>query len=392
MIEAAASTGGEEKKMDHVVENVDPDAVPSPYPGRTEKLPWSLEALDAGWLTRLIQNKYPQAVAETLEQVQLFNSHSTKLRIAVGWNEAGKAAGLPRDLCIKTNWSGAFNDVDICALEARFYHFLAEKMTCPTARCYYADWDSDGKGQGLVLLEDLTARGGKFGHTSDRAGITGLQTAFEGLAKLHGGLWDSPLITKQAAPWLQTSMETAVDHDQVRIMWEWIEKNLTDPEFCAIAPKHYVNEPRRVERAYDKLVEFERGFKAPYCVLLGDCHQGNTYLQPDGQRLWLDWQLARRGRPWRDVTYFMIGALSVDERRHHQRDILAFYRDRLIATGAQNVIGLDEIWEQYRRWVMYGIQAWVANSSKWGQESLPMNERFFTAAEDLGTWKLLLDE
>ena len=38
---------------------------------------------------------------------------------------------------------------------------------------------------------------------------------------------------------------------------------------------------------------------------------------------------------------------------------------------------------------MYGIQAWVANSDSWGQNGIPMNERFFTAAEDLGTWKLL---
>lgn len=373
-------------------ENVDPNAVPSPYPGRMEKLPWSRAAMDAAWLTRLIQNKFFGAVAESLELVQLFDSHSTKLRIAVGWNAAGRAAGLPRNLCIKTNWSGSFNDVDICALEARFYHFLADKMPCPTAKCYYADWDHDGRGQGLILLEDLADRGGRFGHSTQFPGIEGLATAFDGLAKLHGGLWDSPLISRPAAPWLQTSMETPVDYDQVRIMWHWIEENLKDPKFRAIAPKHYLDEPRRIERALDKLTAFERGFSAPYCILLGDCHQGNTYILPDGQRLWLDWQLVRRGRPWRDVTYFMIGALTVEERRHHERDMLAYYRDRLIATGASNVINLDEIWEHYRRWVIYGIQAWVANMDHWGQNGLPMNERFFTAAEDLGSWKLLLGE
>ena len=38
---------------------------------------------------------------------------------------------------------------------------------------------------------------------------------------------------------------------------------------------------------------------------------------------------------------------------------------------------------------MYGIQAWVANMDYWGQNGLPMNERFFAAGEDLGSWKLL---
>ena len=57
------------------------------------------------------------------------------------------------------------------------------------------------------------------------------------------------------------------------------------------------------------------------------------------------------------------------------------------------MIDLDTIWnEQIPRWVMYGIQAWVANMDYWGQNGLPMNERFFAAGEDLGTWKMLLGE
>src|SRR3546814_11321166 len=57
--------------------------------------------------------------------------------------------------------------------------------------------------------------------------------------------------------------------------------------------------------------------KSPRCVNLGDCHQGNTYVMPDGERVWLDWQLVRKGRPWRDLTYFTIGALRL--KRHAPR-------------------------------------------------------------------------
>jgi aminoglycoside phosphotransferase (APT) family kinase protein len=176
-------------------------------------------------------------------------------------------------------------------------------------------------------------------------------------------------------------------------MWHWIGENLKDDNFRAIAPKHYLDEPERVSRAYDKLTEFERAFEAPYCVILGDCHQGNTYILPSGERLWLDWQLGRRGRPWRDLTYFTVGSLTVEERRHHHKDLVAHYRDCLIKEGATDVIDLDTIWnEQIPRWVMYGIQAWVANMDYWGQNGLPMNERFFAAGEDLNTWKILLGE
>jgi hypothetical protein len=335
----------------------------------------------------MLQNKYPGAAVERMDVVQLFDSHTTKIRLAVQFNARGQAAGLPEHLCLKANWGGQFQDVDIHAVEARFYYYLADKLKVPTARCYYADWDP-GVGQGLIVLEDLVDRGGKFGHSTQHAGVDGVATALSGLARLHGSLWNSPVLNQH--PWLQTSMETAVDFDQVRIMWHWIEENLKDPKFRAIAPKHYLDEPRRVERAFDRLVEIERAFAAPYCLILGDCHQGNTYILPNGERLWLDWQLVRRGRPWRDLTYFMIGSLTIEERRENQRDLIAHYREQLLANGATNVIGLEEIWEQYRRWVMYGIQAWVANMDHWGQNGLPMNERFFTAGEDLGTWKLLL--
>src|SRR3546814_719773 len=335
--------------ISYAPEKIDPDAVPSPYPGRTEPLPWNRSEVTAEWLGRTVANKYPGVAAHSLEVIQLFDSHTTKMRVAVDWNESGKAAGLPRDLCLKSNWSGAFNDVDICALEARFYHYFAGEMKVPTATCYYADWDDDGRGQGLIVLEDLIAHGGTFGHSTQHPGIDGVAIALEGLAKLHGSLWDSPLISEANAPWFQTSMRTAVDHDQVRIMWHWICENLKDPNFRAIAPKHYLDEPRRVEWAFDKLVEFERNFDAPYCVILGDCHQGNTYILPNGERLWLDWQLSRRGRPWRDLTYFCIGSLTIEERRQSLRDLIAHYRQHLVATGATNVIDLDEIWEQVRR-------------------------------------------
>jgi len=369
---------------------IDRNLVPRPYPARTTSLPHGRFTPDAQWLGSLMAYKYPGVEAKSMEVVQLFDSHTTKLRVAVDWNEAGLAAGLPRNLCIKSNWSGMFSDVDIHALEARFYHFLTDKLSANTATCYYADWDDDGSAHGVIVLEDLIDRGGEFGHSTQHAGIDGVASALADLAKLHAGLWDSPLITAEAAPWLPTSMHVPVDHDQVRIMWHWIGENLKDPNFRAIAPKHYLDDARRVERAYDRLVAFERAFDAPYCIILGDCHQGNTYILPNGERMWVDWQLGRRGRPWRDLTYFTVGSLTIEERRHHHRDLIAHYRDCLIREGATNVIDLGTIWnEQIPRWVMYGIQAWVANMDHWGQNGLPMNERFFAAGEDLDSWKLL---
>ncbi|MGQ2941046.1 MAG: oxidoreductase family protein [Blastomonas fulva] len=368
---------------------VDPNCVPRPYPARTDHIPTTMNQIDAAWLSRMMGYKYAGVVARSMETVELLNSHTTKWRIRVDWNDAGISAGLPANLCMKANWSGSFHNVDIHALEARFYHFMVHEMKVPTARCYYADWDDDGKAHGFIVLEDLHDRGGRFGHSTHANGVEMIMENLEGLAKLHGSLWGSDKISPANAPWLQTQMDTPVDSDQVRIMWQWIALNLEDPAFRDIAPQHYLDDPKKVERAFDRLGEIERANRSPHCIVLGDCHQGNTYILPGGERLWLDWQLVRRGRPWRDLTYFIIGALSIEERRKHHKDMVKQYREYLIATGAQGVPDFEEAWEQTRLFVMYGLQAWVANLDAWGQNGVPMNERFFTAAEDYGTWKLL---
>src|SRR3546814_1941181 len=121
-----------------------------------------------------------------------------------------------------------------------------------------SDWSSD------VCSSDLLIdRGGKFGHSTQHAGIDGVASSLADLAKLHAGLWDSPLITPEAAPWLPTSMAVPVDYDQVRIMGHWLGENRKEPNFCGIAPKHYLADPSRLERAYDAPVAYESAPEAP---------------------------------------------------------------------------------------------------------------------------------
>ena len=226
-----------------------------PYPNRNQLLPRAKEEVTAERLTQLLQNRYPGVVVENMELLQLFDSHTTKMRLALEYNAAGRAAGLPPQLCLKSNYSKDFASVFIHQLEARFYYFLSEKLRVPVAKCYYADWDEQGSGNGLVLLEDLTLRGGHFGLSTQHPGVDGVATALEGLAQLHGDLWNSPLLDQ---PWLPVSTYAHDDYDQVRMMWSWAQINIAKPEYQAILPKAFLDDLSRLERAYDKLIEWER--------------------------------------------------------------------------------------------------------------------------------------
>src|SRR3546814_16528989 len=116
---------------------VDQNPVPRPYPSRTEQIPMERFRPDADWIGRIMANKYSGIVAETMEVVQIFDSHTTKIRVAVDWNDAGKAAGLTRNLCIKTNWGGQLDNVDLQALEAGVYHFSQAQTHGQTTHRYY---------------------------------------------------------------------------------------------------------------------------------------------------------------------------------------------------------------------------------------------------------------
>jgi len=358
-----------------------------PYPKRTGSLPRNLNDVTPEWLTGLLQNRYPGVLVRAMETVDVRNGHTTKLRLRLQLNDAGRAAGLPESVCLKSNWSEGFESGDICELEARFYHHVANQPGVPAARAFYADWDADGSGQGVVVMEDLALTGGRFGHSTDHLGVEGIALALESLARLHGVWWDSPRLRELA--WLPISMQTYIDTEQLRMMWAYVEANLPKPSYQAILPAWMRNDPQRLVRCFDALARHEQRQPPPRCIVHGDSHVGNSFLRPDGERLWLDWQLVRQGHPWRDVTYLMLGGLTIEERRRSERELLRHYRDGLLRGGAQNVIDLEAVWGQYRLWPVYGMQSWIANVDAWGQSGLPMVERFFTAAEDLETMDLL---
>ncbi len=358
-----------------------------PYPTRQGRLPRDLAEVTPAWLTGLLRHRYPGIEVQGFTVVELKNSHTTKLRLSLELNDVGRAAGIPREVCLKSNWSEGFESGDICELEARFYHLMRDQLQAPVPRAAYADWDGDGGGRGIVVMEDLGAAEGRFGNSGDHLGVDGVARGLQSLAVLHGALWDSTVLPAQR--WLKTSMDTAVDTEQVLRNHNYIALNLAKPSYRAFLPRWIIDTPELLAHAYDHLAEFARTQPGPLCLVHGDSHQGNSFLRANGERVWHDWQLVRRGQPWRDVAYFMLGALTIDERRASAGPLIRHYREALMATGARDVPDQDTAWGHFRRWPVYGMQAWLGNVDQWGQSGMQMVERFFAAAEDLDTIALL---
>ena len=119
-------------------------------------------------------------------------------------------------------------------------------------------------------------------------------------------------------------------------------------------------------------------------LLHGDPHPANTYALPGGRTGFYDWQLARTGHWSHDVGYFLVGSLSIDDRREHERRLLAGYLDAL--GSAHDPAGA---WDRYRASPAFGLATWLHTLS-FGtfqpvELCLEMAARYAAAYVDLDT-------
>lgn len=354
-------------------------ASPRGYADRSERLPDSLDAVDAAWLTRMLRNRYPAINVDRLDVLELIQGHTSKLRVAVALSGEG-AEGFPAQLCLKSNWSGSPLSGPANVNEARFYQDLAAGLALPAPPCFYADWDDDADGhQGLLVLEDMEPWGGRFGTSAEPISVDAAMKGVEALSRLHGSTWGDPRLDD--AGWLFTAMAPDNPGDDYWAMMESHYDRVNRlPERVAIFPSWFAREPAKLREAWLQLCLHDNAQPGPRCLVHGDAHLGNSYGMPDGSRLFLDWQIVRKGRPWRDYSYFIAGSIPVEERRRSERDLLQHYLTHLAAEGVE--IGFAEAWDEYRRWIIWGLVSWQSNINP-KEDTMASLERFCAAAKDL---------
>ena len=142
-----------------------------------------------------------------------------------------------------------------------------------------------------------------------------------------------------------------------------------------------------MRQTLDALGDYHRQCSA--CLCHGDTHLGNLYEEPDGTPGFFDAQVARG--PWQlEVTYHLVGALEVADRRVQERDLLRHYLDQLAAHGVTPP-RFDDAWDAHRREVVYGLFIFLINETRFQTEAVntAYTARFGTAALDYGTHELL---
>ncbi|MEO8298894.1 MAG: hypothetical protein ABI574_13915 [Burkholderiales bacterium] len=163
-------------------------------------LPLEFEDISCEWLSQALSQRYPGVEVISFTCDGEMHTTSSKARLRLMYNDVGQRAGLPAAMYIKGGfspqvlkrvWGGL-------AIEVRFFAEIAPQIPVNIPRCYFAQIDEKSR-QGIVLLEDLSARGATFAVPSRPLSPDRVAAMLELMAKFHGQWWNEPRLPQYAA-------------------------------------------------------------------------------------------------------------------------------------------------------------------------------------------------
>jgi aminoglycoside/choline kinase family phosphotransferase len=304
------------------------------------------------------------------------------------------AAGAPKDLPDRVVCKLALGAESVMAAfyenEVQVYTRLRPELLIEAPRSLGALYDSKSA-QFVLMLEDLSQRGARFPNVTQDTALPTVETLVDTLAALHASHWESPRFSNDLS-WLQTHLEGRVAYLMNELAPPLIQHEIDTQAF----------KREMVQRLRTSGPELLAGVKSlqrhqaqlPQTLLHGDAHLGNTYLLPNGAAGFLDWQLCVRGYCMHDVSYLIVTSLAIAQRREYERPLLNRYRERLIELGVLNAPSFDELWNEYRRALVWGVYiGWLTTPVvNYGWEINVVNHlRLTTAYEDLDTARLVAE-
>ncbi len=305
-------------------------------------IPSTLDAfLDCEWLGGVLDDVDDGERIVAIEEVDSSKTLAQKVRFRAIIEDAD-GRRRTRAYCVKAHLDGS-PGVDLFS-EARFYGELAPLLDVRTPRGYYTAID-EPTAQAMIIMDDVVDMGGQFLSAHQPYSLHTTRDSLAQLALLHASTWSGARTAH--LEWLSPRIHGMTEYFQ----GELLQSLLDDGRGSDIAPEL---------RDADNLVEAVRrtADHEITCVIHGDTHSGNVYLDREGRASWLDWQVVQRGNWATDVSYHLATVLDVESRRAYEADLLRHYLQELESHGTM-APGWDEAWEQYTLSFSYGYFLWV---------------------------------
>lgn len=351
----------------------------NPYP-----LPVTIEAITPEWLNAALNSWSPGVRLRDAEILDINRGTCTKIRVRLDMDEAGRAAGIPERVILKGGFEPHSRAMHY--MHGEEVHAYADVRPHSPLRfpgCYFAGYDPQAQ-QGIVIMEDLVARGVTFLHPQRPQQPEAVAKRLTRLAQHHAMTWNSPDIRPGGRFAWATNIADASYFDTVLKPDIW--QGYVDSARGAAASVCF-HDLEWMKGALDKLNRFSRTL--PTMLIHGDTHLGNLYIDVDGEPGFFD-SLPHLAPAMYEISYHVAGALDVPVRRLHERALVAHYRDELIRCGI-DAPSLDEFMHQYAIFLANGYAIFLVNASEFQPEAIntAYTARFSSAMLDHDTIGLL---
>jgi len=299
------------------------------------------------------------------EVVDVVDTTTTKARLRLDLDATTVDAGIPELVIVKGGFQAHGRELEKMHLrEVRAYRDVFPEVPLRTPRCFFADFDAERR-QGIVIMEDLVARGVEFCHATKPQSHDQVARRLSALAAFHATTWDSCELAR-GGKWSDLV-------DFFDVMRGFFDK-YTSPEHWERfmrAPRGAATSVRFHDRAWmiDGWSRVTRyGQSLPQCVLHGDVHLGNLYIDTDGSPGFFD-PLASRGPGMLEVSYHVSASIDVADRPRWEHALVRHYLDALRANGVEPP-SIDDAMRQYAIFLIYGLFIWLTTESHYQPEAV----------------------
>jgi hypothetical protein len=314
----------------------------------TKRIPATADEIDAAWLTGALAERHPGLRVERVEMLERHEVTNSHARLRVHYEGSGPQPDAPETLFCKLlpNEPGRREAIAATGMgtrEARFYDELADALLMRVPRRYAVRYD-EASGAFVLLMEDLVESGCSVSDGTQGVSVDAAAGALEDLAGLHVRFED-PSVRRSLAPWVSEPAPSS-DYGALRLRYglDHHRERLSDA-FAELA-ELYIAKREALHALWHP---------GPETVIHGDAHIGNLFQ--DGPRTgFLDWGIVNASTPLRDMSYLLTMALSIEDRRANERELIRHYLEARRALGGR-AIGFDEAWNGHRLHAAYNVPA-----------------------------------
>ena len=267
----------------------------------TLSLPLEIDGITDDWLETALSGYAPGVRVRKAEKTDFIRTTCTKIRLKLDLENNREDAPIPETVILKGGfephsramWTMHFT-------ETHSYSTLMPDAGMRTPVPYFSEWDEASK-QGIVIMEDLVARGVEFCSPLKPQGFEEVAKRLKELARLHalaygskelepGGRWD----------WLDDTPGTLLVYFGQFLEPDVWDSYVASPRGAAVSTRFH--DRHWMREALAKTGVFSRGL--PYATCHGDTHLGNLYVDTDGTPGFFDC-ISYKAPPMFEIAYHL---------------------------------------------------------------------------------------